>query len=48
MGNCGSMCTNCGDESTQIQTLEGNQLKNNIKDKDASAYAQMGHHEFGF
>ena len=34
MGNCNNICNACGDESTQIKTLDQSQLKHGIKDKD--------------
>ena len=32
MGNCTGYCNACGDESTQIKTLDHSQLKNSMKD----------------
>lgn len=34
MGNCTSYCNSCGDEGTQVNTLDQSQIKHSIKDKD--------------
>ena len=34
MGNCSGYCNACGDESTQIKTLDNNQLKQSMKEKE--------------
>lgn len=54
MGNCTSYCNSCGDEGTQINTLDQSQLKHSIRDKEngdfINRYAgsgQMQQQEFG-
>lgn len=56
MGNCTSYCNSCGDEGTQINTLDQSQLKHSIRDKESNGenfinrYAgsgQMQQQEFG-
>ena len=34
MGNCQGYCNSCGDESTQIKTLDASQIKHSIREKD--------------
>ena len=34
MGNCTAYCSSCGDEATQVNTLDQSQVKHSIKDKD--------------
>ena len=34
MGNCTGYCNSCGDEATQVKTLDQSQIKHSIKDKD--------------
>jgi hypothetical protein len=34
MGSCTNYCNACGDEKSQINTLDPNQLKNGIENKD--------------
>jgi len=36
MGNCTSYCNSCGDEGTQINTLDQSQLKHSIRDKESN------------
>jgi hypothetical protein len=34
MGSCTNYCNACGDEKSQINTLDQSQLKNGINEKD--------------
>lgn len=34
MGNCQGYCNSCGDESTQIKTLDNSQFKHSMKEKE--------------
>ena len=37
-GSCTNYCNACGDEKSQINTLDGGQLKNSINEKDLGQY----------
>jgi hypothetical protein len=41
MGNCNGYCNSCGDETTQINTLDRSQIKQSIK--ESGGFEHMNH-----